>query len=343
MQKRFFRAAAMVASALVVLFLASCGLDAGLAGGIDASAVAFADGDKTVDSYSAVLYAGQTTVVGSVDLTIDDDVLVVTYNTTAGWGMNEVHFAIGTKSSDIPVNRAGNPVVGHFPYTASNLAGVSSYEVRIPVATLGITDIDNFADTAVIAAAHAVVSNGSRTETAWAGSQRFVQRGSWATMFGFVLRYIDDNNGGDPQLGSETAFAYGGSLATSFQSFDGANRWGWTNGPLAEGSYTFAIYAGAGQSDITKGTLVGSLSVNYANGTAVVTYSMNQGFSMTETHLYVGTSALPTNRNGDTTLAPGQYGNVREQLNYVSTDSYSVSGLSGDVYLVAHAVVFGEY
>lgn len=72
-----------------------------------------------------------------------------------------------------------------------------------------------------------------------------------------------------PESGTETAFAYGGEqLATCFLDLDfnsdsksDFNRWGWTNGPLAAGSYSFDIYAGAGQCDLTKGTLVGTLNV----------------------------------------------------------------------------------
>lgn len=351
--KKGFRNVAVAVVAMAALFLAGCGLDAGLGGSVDAAAVAFSDGNGgTVDGYSAVLYAGQTTVAGSVDLSIDDDTLVVTYNTVNGWELTEVHFAIGTKSTDIPVNRAGNPVIGSFPYSASNLNGVTSYAFRIPVAVLGITDVDSeFADVAVHAAAHAVVrlvSDGVtvRTETGWAGTTRFVQRGSWATQFGFVLRYVDDSTDPEPEMTSETAFAYGGAVATTFDVYVGVGkkdddkaRWGWSNGPLAEGSYTFPIYAGAGGNDITKGTLVGTLSVVYTGGSAVVSYTMNAGFLLDEVHLHVGSEPL-ARKGGEYTIAPGQYGLVAEDLGMVGSATYTVSGLSGEVYVVAHAVVF---
>jgi len=69
----------------------------------------------------------------------------------------------------------------------------------------------------------------------------------------------DDN---DVVLGAETAWAYGGDLATPFNTILGGNAWGWTNGPLSEGSsYTFDLYAGAGRNNLSAGTLVGELSV----------------------------------------------------------------------------------
>ena len=59
-------------------------------------------------------------------------------------------------------------------------------------------------------------------------------------------------------------------------------------------------------------------------------------FTMDETHLYVGSEPLPR-KNGEYTVAPGQYGNIHT-LSGASSDSFTVSGLSGNIYVVAHAV-----
>ncbi len=115
------------------------------------------------------------------------------------------------------------------------------------------------------------------------------------------------------------------------------NRWGWTNGPLGIGTYTANLYAGAGQSDITKGTLVGTVTIDYSGSSATVTYAMRSGFYLTGTHLYVGNAILPTN-NGSYTVAPGELG-VQHGLSYASSDSYIVTGLSGTIYVAAHADV----
>lgn len=136
----------------------------------------------------------------------------------------------------------------------------------------------------------------------------------------------------------ETAFAYGGDDATCFIDL-GFGNWGWTNGPLGEGSYSFPIYAAAGQCDLSKGTLVGTLEIVYSGGTATIEYEMDAGFTMDETQLYVGNDILPK-KGGEYTVAPGQYGNIHD-LDGASSDSYTITDLSGDIYVVAHAVVCG--
>jgi len=141
----------------------------------------------------------------------------------------------------------------------------------------------------------------------------------------------------------ETGYAYGGGYAHCFSEY-GFSNWGWSNGPLSAGSYTFDIYAGAGGCEPADGTLVGWLTVDYdENGAeAIVTYNMDAGFTMTATHLYVGNEPLPR-KNGDYTTAPGQYPDKHGNLNDVTTDSYTVTGLSGEIYVVAHAVVCGLF
>jgi len=122
----------------------------------------------------------------------------------------------------------------------------------------------------------------------------------------------------------------------------GSNNWGWSNGPLGTGEYTFDLYAGAGQCDISNGILVGTLSVNYDGAAATVTYNITEpGCGMDETHLYVGSEILP--RNGESfTTAPGLYpgdGLPHDDLGGATTDTYTITGLSDDIYVVAHAVV----
>jgi hypothetical protein len=141
----------------------------------------------------------------------------------------------------------------------------------------------------------------------------------------------------------ETAYAYGCSYchcyATCFSHW-GFSQWGWTNGQLGPGCYTFDIYAGAAQCNISKGKKVGYLTISYNGSTAVVTYHMYSGYKMDETHLYVGCNPLPS-KNGSDTVAPGQYP-YSHDLSNASTDTYTVTGLSGKIYIIAHAVVCGN-
>ncbi len=136
-----------------------------------------------------------------------------------------------------------------------------------------------------------------------------------------------------------TGYAYGDEYATPFTEIIEHAPWGWTNGPLPPGEYEFDIYAGAGGNDLNTGTLVGMLTVNYDGSTAIVTYDMDEGNTMDATHLYVGTDELPLNKKGNPTVAPGQYGNTHDDLDGATTDSYTITGLSGSIHVVAHAVV----
>lgn len=66
---------------------------------------------------------------------------------------------------------------------------------------------------------------------------------------------------------------------------------------------------------------------------------------MIETHVYVGGDQTPTGPSGDPTVAPGQYGNIHEGTvdePIGQADQYVIDGLSGDIYLIAHAVVCVE-
>lgn len=167
---------------------------------------------------------------------------------------------------------------------------------------------------------------------------------------------VIENDGQTIILGDETAYAVktldqtevDSDYSTCFNeeiienvSF---NNWGWTNGPLSDpsGELIYDIYAGAGQCDLDKGTRVGELIVNYANGTLTVTYRMiGETYTLTETHLYAGNDPYPVNRgSGNYTVAPGHYGNQNTHDN-VTEYTYVVDGLSGDIYFIAQAVVNG--
>jgi len=128
----------------------------------------------------------------------------------------------------------------------------------------------------------------------------------------------------EPFSGCETAFARGENGNTCFLD-EGFNRWGWTVGPLSEGTEaSYDVYAAAGQCDTSKGTLVGSVNVSYVDGNVTVTYNIDDSYTVTETHTYAGNSMLPE-KKGRPTVAPGQY-TIQEDL-------------SGDIYIIAHAVV----
>ena len=338
-------------------YVATLVLGAGLLGfgmGASAECVLTEDGSGI---QTQTLFAGQTIKAGTVALKVINTDLVITYNTTGGWQLTETHLWIGGSLIDMPQTRQGNPKIGNFPYQSGDITGDTTYSVSIPLNVLGFScPSDN---TTYYVATHASLqkvnsSSGEviQTETGWGDGKPIVDRGSWATYFTIMLTCTCDG-GGDDGASCETAFAYAGGtneinddITNSFLDIvdeDGGsfNRWGWSNGLVGEGVYMWDIYAGAGQSDISKGTLVGILTVNYVGGIAAVNFKMNSPYYMTENHLYVGNEILPRDVNGDFTIAPGQYDSLHEGLVDSTDNTHWIESLSGDIYVVAHANVCG--
>ena len=124
----------------------------------------------------------------------------------------------------------------------------------------------------------------------------------------------------------DTAYAKGDDAKCFIPYF---RNWGWTN-PIEPGEYEWDLWAGAGQCDTSKGTLVGSVTVVYDDdGDVTVEYNLFDGYDLKETHVYAGTTMFPQQQRGRRTVdtvAPGQY--------------YNDSPFDGsEVYVIAHAVV----
>lgn len=279
----------------------------------------------------ATLYAGQTIDAGSVCTSVTGEDLVVRYATTNGWELSEAHLWVGDDLATMPQTKTGNPQIGLFPYKSGDISGATSYTFTIPLASLNSDP--SLCGHVFDLAAHAALrkddgSGGYQTQTGWGAGSQINGRGSWATYFTYTVQ-CDGPPPPPPALSCETAFAYGNT--TLIQLGLTTSRWGWQNGPLSPGSYSFPIYAGAAQNDISKGALVGQLSVGYDGATVNVDYQMSGGYVLDATHLYVGTSNV-------TTISPGQLGNTHD-LTSAGSDSFSVGGFSGEpVYVVAHAV-----
>ncbi len=293
-----------------------------------ANAVTYAQNSQCV-----TLLAGQTINAGSVCTAVSGQDLVVTYKTTNGWTLNEVQLWVGQSLSTMPTTKTGNPQVGLFPYKASNLSGATTYTFDIPLSSLS-TAIDLCGQTLLIAAHAAVQQTSSdgavNQQTGWGQGTAISSRGNWGMYFSYTV--VCDTSAPPPStLTCQTGFAQGNVTFISLGLT--RDRWGWENGPLAPGIYTKPIYAGAAQNDISKGTLVGQVTISYDGKTVNVSYQMNSGYVLEATHVYAGTTNVST-------IAPGQYGNTHDPLSNVSSDSYSISGFDGQpVYVVAHAVV----
>jgi hypothetical protein len=336
-------------------YLASVALGASLfsfAMGANAECVRTEDGTGV---HTEILYAGQTIEAGTVTTEVVGTDLTITYETSGGWELQETHVWVGTDLADMPQTRKGSPKIGNFPYQSGDITGATSYSVTIPLLQLGFSCPS--VDTEYFVAAHAAVQlndgagNIIQTETGWSDGDRYVERGMWGT-YSTVTLTCDCGTTKPPVAGQcETAFAYSGGTnvidSDSTNSFleivdeDGGsfNRWGWSNGAIGAGSYSWDIYAGAGQSDITKGTLVGRLTVVYDGSAATVWFDMTEGSPYY--HLYVGNEILARDVNGEYTVAPGQYPTIHDELNGATSDSYNIEELSGYIYVVAHATVCG--
>jgi hypothetical protein len=322
-----------------VLVAALCALAMVLGAGMaSAQCVKTADGSGLF-----TLYAGQSIPVGSVVVATSGGNLVVTYSTTGGWELTEAHLWIGNTLGDMPQTKTGNPIPGKFPYNSGDLGGLTSYTFSVPLSNPAISFSCPSPDVIYFFAAHAAVrkqlDDGTyQTETGWSEGSPLTSKGNWATFSTFTLSCDCGDLGGGKVC--ETAFAFNSSAATCFNELN-FERWGWTNGPLTAGSYEMDIYAGAAQCDTSKGILVGTLSVVYDGTTAVVTYNLEPGFGLEETHLYVGNEMLPKFKQGKNfvqTVSPGQYPYIHETLEGADSDTYTVS-ISGPIYVIAHAVV----
>lgn len=316
-----------------------------------ATCVATPDGTG-VQSYT--LFAGQTIDSGQVTAQVNGSNLDVTYSTADGWTLNEVHLWVGENITDMPQTRKGKPIPGQFPYAAEGLAGATTYTISIPLADLAFSCPGE--DKNYLMAAHAAISKNhtdgsTQSETGWSDGAKFSDKGNWATYSTLTLTC---NCGSGPVGGEcETSFAYsprpeGTCFLDIDEDGDGVgdfSRWGWSIGPLSPGTYqTYDLYAGAGQCDTGKGTLVGTVTVDYDGATAHVTTTLVAPYTMKDNHVYVGNNILPqyvSKKDGQkyNTVAPGQYPSVNDNPNTI-TETVSFEA-SGDIYVVSHATVCG--
>ena len=302
---------------------------------------------KTTDGSGTVafaLLAGQNIEAGTVTAKIDSGKLAITYTATNGWTIAETHLWVGTSLVDMPQTKSGNPQPGQFPYKA-NYTGATTATVTIPLNDAAINFACPHADATYLISAHAALQKKNadgtvQSETGWSAGSRITTRGNWATFSTVTLtcpQVATAQALGVPSC--ETAFARDASHNYDFLNY-GFQRWGWSNGPYSPGHYDLDFWAGAGQSDVTKGYLAGRVSIDIANSIAKVTYTMSRGWWLTETQLYVGSTMFPMVTQGkgvEASVAPGQYGNLHNSLADATTDTFTVVA-SGPVYVIAHGV-----
>ncbi len=270
----------------------------------------------------------QTKVAGNVTVGNDETNLYVTFEVADDdWSFASTILYVGPLD-DAPggVYPSGERYFNawEFPYIKWHWEGTELYTFTIPLDAL---------DDCFIVVAYSNVFNKSTGEEFIVWGKSNLKSGGY--YFDYCIQECEP-----PPYDCETAYAYGDEIATCFLDIPevNSNNWGWSNGPISEGTYSWDIYAGAGQCNIDNATLVGMLDVDYSGGSVTVTYNIDQDFTMEENHLFIGEDGemLPRKKNGKYTTAPGQFP-------YSGQTSYTIDGLSGDIYVVAHSVVCGDY
>ncbi|MDG5490897.1 hypothetical protein [Psychroserpens sp. SPM9] len=141
----------------------------------------------------------------------------------------------------------------------------------------------------------------------------------------------------------ETAYAYGKKdEAICFLDDDdlNSNKWGWTIGPIsAYHNQSYPIYQAAGGCNLDNGEEIGTLTIVYESDYVLVDFVAHEGYGFFETHLFVGNEKYPRKRNGQFTVAPGQYTEGHNISDGALDDSYKIDDVDGDIYVIAHAVV----
>jgi len=133
-----------------------------------------------------------------------------------------------------------------------------------------------------------------------------------------------------PGTCDETAYGYVPGKSKTFISLGIGRNWGWViqgNTPI-----TGTLYAGAGGNDLSKGTIVGSFSIQRAGSNLVVTYNVNAPFTLSETHFFYGTT-YPSS------IAPGQFGNTHSLPSGTTTDTFTIPFDAAKKTYIVHAAI----
>lgn len=311
---------------------------------------------NTCGTTSWNLTAGQTLDVGTVTVSNDAENIYVTFTLddpdypNACFGT--LHLWVGNNLDNVPSNPQGTPVPGHFCSAdggaCMDVTGMTTYTFSIPFSDLNIVDVNQACGLTLYVVSHAEVDldctdGDTGHETAFGGPNPGAGNRWW--FYGTYTVCCDFGN--PPVPFCQTAFAKGGYVWTTDKKSNPEklpslnltkNRWGWAIKLTAAGASSYDIYAGAGLNNTSKGTLVGTLSVNWDGSSATVIYDLTGGHCLEEVHIYAGDSA-------PTTIAPGQYGYIASFDPNASshTATLPLSDASNDgVWLIAHGVVCNQ-
>lgn len=281
-----------------------------------------------VPTVATLLDWNNTIFPGTVTVINDDNNLYVTFQTNPDFEMWKTSLYVGP-AGEIPLNSSNGYVdpsthTGHFDRGLFPYQGIHIPRIQDTTFTIPLSGLDNCFAVVAISIVRSKITGGLSTVSA------MIPTKTTSHYFDYCVQDCSE-----PEC--ETAFAYGDDVATCFMDIPNlnGNRWGWSNGPITDpSSYSWNMYAGAGQCMIEKGTLVGTLEVEYSGGIVDVTYNIDPNYTLQNTHLFIGDDFLPKKGN-KYKAAPGQYP-------YSGETSYSVPA-TGPIYIVAHSVVCGYF
>ena len=139
----------------------------------------------------------------------------------------------------------------------------------------------------------------------------------------------------------ETAWAYyNKSYSETFKDLGIGINWGWSSGPLGPGGeYELGLWRGAAQNDLSKGTEVGTVTVDFHDRQVI--YELFDGYYLSEVHLFIG-------NDHPKSPAPGQLGYTNDELFVPGVVRYEISfddvefsqvNFGKGIYIAAHAKV----
>ena len=160
---------------------------------------------------------------------------------------------------------------------------------------------------------------------------------------------IEINNKYNLQLMSETAWGYLPGESDAIWDYVKTTNWGWTTEISEVGTYEFDLYAAAGQNILSNGFKVGTVEVTVTAGSEVglfdveVTYMIDEDLDydywLDEAHVWIGSTPLPTLRNGKMTNALGQF-NYNPHISSDGLEAHlEVEDVEGPFWIALHSVV----
>lgn len=207
------------------------------------------------------LLAGQHIGAGTVVVGNDSENLYVTYTTTGGWMIKAIQLYVGN-CGEIPVNKAGNPQPGQFPY---KMNFVDPY-VTTQLFTIPLSDLP---EREFCVAAKADVVNGDQNEGAWGEGIQFVEGKNWGMYFRYTVQECEEEEEEEKcyEYQEETAWGEGTRYV---------EQGNWATYSRYEPGKTIKAYAGQTYyaADITFSEVV--------DGKVTITIAFKEGFQLAD-------------------------------------------------------------